>query len=103
MFPISFKQIYKEDLCWDYSTIFYNNSFYFAYDCNDNGINKIKIVKTSDWEVFDERELTIPNNFKIKCSPQFFIDDNKDVYILISMSDGLTKQRDVRNGGSIFK
>ena len=98
MFPISFKQIYKEDLCWDYSTIFYNNSFYFAYDCNDNGINKIKIVKTSDWKVFDERELTIPNNFKIKCSPEFFIDDNKDVYILISMSDGLTKQRDVRNG-----
>lgn len=77
----------------DPSIMFKNNKYYIAYTNNAESYD-FKIAITDDLQVFTEHEIDIGlTQYSRVYAPEWFEDDNNDLYILVSAGDELNAMK----------
>ena len=91
LLPLHNRKLINE--CWvrDPSPIFHNGKFYIAFTNDDDG--GFKIAETSDLINYTIRNIPI-NGCSLCWAPEWFKDDNGDIYIFLTLGDG-TKENAV--------
>jgi hypothetical protein len=89
----TFKNVNRETMfksshgnIWDYSLMYHNGFYWLLYDYTTG----IGVAKTTDFVSFTEYDITIPSQYTQQWAPEWFKDDNGDVYIFISLGTGTT-------------